>query len=611
MFPKSTWLFFVSLFFITSQVVADNIEIDGVNDKEIVELIKSQIISKDKYSSENQESISNKFFIDSDKKTILTILHSFGYFDAEVESSEENDELFFKITLNERYKFNEVLLRYVDQKDFRSGLKIGQVFELINIDFDTFTTTKAIAKASLKIRDFLQGCGFAFVEIKQPIVEIDKKNKKIKVIYEVLLNKKTIIDKTIIKIKSKKDPKLLEPFVRNRITWKDGSVYNAKDIEAFKDNLMNSGIFHGIDVKLSDPTQDKQDDKITHTTAIVQVEEALLRNIELGLKYGTTEKLGTHFAWTHYNIDGKGSKLTALLDTSNLFHSKRREISTQLKYSNYDLFYKNQELKNRVWYTTDKDSASYHVSKVGCEAVLWQNFGKGFKAGAGGCFENAVTTDLIDNWNKGKTKFKAFGIPIGAEFDTTDFFLDPQKGIRCSGMATPYIGKKPLTILTGKASIYIPISKNTFKNPVVIALYTSGGSILNRKASGIPRDKMFFGGGANSIRGYGYQKLGALTDDKQPYGGESAFEIGIEPRIRVSENVGLVAFVEGGNVYSSKVPKPLKKLLWGYGLGVRYYTPLGPIRLDLAFPAKRRKSSDGKKRLDSAFQIYISIGQAF
>ncbi len=96
----------------------------------------------------------------------------------------------------------------------------------------------------------------------------------------------------------------------------------------------------------------------------------------------------------------------------------------------------------------------------------------------------------------------------------------------------------------------------------------------------------------------------------KPLGGESVFEIGIEPRIRVSDNLGFVAFVEGGNVYTKKMANPLRKLLFGYGIGVRYYTPFAPIRLDIAFPMKVRKTKQGK-RIDSRFNLYLSVGQAF
>ena len=599
-------------FFSIEMSMAAEVRINGVNDKEIIAMIKNQITSNTKYNLKAEDSLSNKFRLEADEKVITTILRSFGYFDAEVHASGEFETVTFDIILNERYKFNEVLLRYKDDKEFRAGLKIGQVFDLVNIEFDSYTTTKQISVASVKICDFFKKLGFAFIEINQPIINIDKKNKKIKATYEINLNKKIIIDKTIIKIKSKKDPKLLEPFVRNRLEWKDGDVYDSKLIESTKELLMDSGIFASIEISLEKPTTDLKDEKLAHTIATVELSEALLRDIAVGVKYGTTEKLGILLSWTHYNVNGKGSKFTTLFDMSNLFSKKNREMALKLQYSAYDIFYRQQELKSQTFYTKAKTD-SYDVSKIGVESMLWQNFGRKFKLGLGACVENASTTDKI-NPSSDKQKSNAFGIPIGISLDTTDSFFDPQKGIRCNGMMTPYFGKintlDSITVLSGKCAAYLPISKNSFKNSAVIAFYAKSGSIFSKDPNAIPRDRLFFGGGANSIRGYGYQKLGKINNDKSAFGGESIFEIGVEPRLKISDDVGVVVFAEGGNVFSSKIPKPMKNLLWGYGFGVRYYTPLGPIRLDIAFPTKIRKTDEGK-RIDSRFNIYVSIGQAF
>ncbi len=251
-----------------------------------------------------------------------------------------------------------------------------------------------------------------------------------------------------------------------------------------------------------------------------------------------------------------------------------------------------------------EDVDSYNVSKIGLKSILWQNFGQKFNLGAGVCGEKSKTKNKI---NSEQIRFKAFGIPMGMNFDTTENFLDPQKGIRCSAMLTPYFGNLTnITVFSGKASVYFPFKKNS----MVFAAYSKFGSIFRNKKHKIPRDKFFFSGGANSIRGYGYQKAGPVNNSKIPLGGESVFEFGLEPRFKVNDNIGLIAFWEGGNVFSTRVPNPLKKLLFGYGVGVRYYTPLGPIRLDLAFPTSRRKTTEGKK-IDSLFNIYISIGQAF
>lgn len=579
-------------------VVSYSATIRGINNPDILSLIKSQISDWENFS---KDSISAKFKLSQDKYAIKKILNSFCYFDAKIKNSFENGKVVFDITPNERYKFDEVLLIYKDQREYRSGLKIGQVFDLINIEYDSYTDTKQLTDAKDKIEEYLKKQGFAFVSIKDPKIEIDRKNKKIKAIYEIILNGKTVIDDTIINIKSKKDPELLKPFVKNRITWKNGDIFDQQKLDDLKEDLMASGIFSGISINLTPPKFLHNDLKTSHTTITIDLEEGLLRDVAAGVKYGSSEKAGILFSWKHYNIDGKGSGLSVLADIAKV----SRNIRT--KYKVYDLFYKKQKLTNQVFYLKE-DVDPYNVTKIGIESILWQRFGKSFNLGAGVCGERSKTKDKIDLEN---TKFKAFGVPIGMNFDTTENFLDPQKGIRCSAMLTPYFGNLTnITIFSGKASVYFPFRKNSFKNSMVFAAYSKFGSIFRNKTHKIPRDKFFFSGGANSIRGYGYQKVGPVNNNKIPLGGESVFEFGLEPRFKLSDNVGLIAFWEGGNVFSTKMPNLLKKLLFGYGMGIRYYTPLGPIRLDIAFPTSRRKTTEGKK-IDSLFNIYISIGQAF
>lgn len=121
----------------------------------------------------------------------------------------------------------------------------------------------------------------------------------------------------------------------------------------------------------------------------------------------------------------------------------------------------------------------------------------------------------------------------------------------------------------------------------------------------IPATKRFYAGGGGSIRGYKYQTVGPLNSKNDPVGGRSLLEIGFEARVRITEDIGIVPFIEGGNVYESMLPDFADELLWGAGLGIRYYTAVGPIRFDVAVPLDRRDN------VDDAFQFYISIGQAF
>ena len=106
------------------------------------------------------------------------------------------------------------------------------------------------------------------------------------------------------------------------------------------------------------------------------------------------------------------------------------------------------------------------------------------------------------------------------------------------------------------------------------------------------------------MRGYGFQRAGPLDVFGNPIGGISSLDLGVELRTRINDTFGLVTFFEGGSVYDTTLPDLSQRLYWGTGVGLRYFSPIGPLRFDIATPLNRRPS-------DSIIQVYISLGQAF
>jgi translocation and assembly module TamA len=120
----------------------------------------------------------------------------------------------------------------------------------------------------------------------------------------------------------------------------------------------------------------------------------------------------------------------------------------------------------------------------------------------------------------------------------------------------------------------------------------------------VPADLRFYSGGGGSVRGYAFQTLGPLEDD-EPVGGASLLELNTELRVKVTKQFGFVVFLDGGTAFEPAYPDFGERLRWGAGAGVRYYTPFGPLRLDVAAPLDRRPG------VDAGYQFYLSLGQAF
>ena len=127
-------------------------------------------------------------------------------------------------------------------------------------------------------------------------------------------------------------------------------------------------------------------------------------------------------------------------------------------------------------------------------------------------------------------------------------------------------------------------------------------SIAGAGRDSIAPSRRLYAGGGGSVRGYGYQELGPLDPTGKPAGGRSLVEASAELRYRFGD-FGIVPFFDIGQSYDSTQPK-FSDLRYGAGIGARYYTNFGPLRVDVATPLGRRPG-------EPKVAVYVSIGQAF
>jgi translocation and assembly module TamA len=176
----------------------------------------------------------------------------------------------------------------------------------------------------------------------------------------------------------------------------------------------------------------------------------------------------------------------------------------------------------------------------------------------------------------------------------------------------PQVGEIIQPDLKTKRGLFVTKCRlSTYYSLGVLKQYTIAGwigmrQILGQAFSHIPADKKLYAGGNLSVRGFSYQYAGPFGKTQQyPTGGRSVLEWGIEPRISLTEDLSAVLFAEGAKV--SQELFPLREDAWftGIGLGFRYVTQMGPLRVDFATPLRRRRY------IDSKLQVMISIGQSF
>ena len=197
-------------------------------------------------------------------------------------------------------------------------------------------------------------------------------------------------------------------------------------------------------------------------------------------------------------------------------------------------------------------------------------------------------------------------MPVSFIWDNTDKVLDATRGFRVQIDGAPTTdtlnNNVNFTRLYGLYSHYFKVVNSP---RTVLAGRLGLGSMIGTSVDNIPPDIRFYAGGGSSVRGIGFQLASPLDEEDDPIGGRSLFELSLEARLRVSKSIGVVAFLDGGIAFSSQYPDFDENPRLGSGLGLRYHTPIGPLRFDVGVPLNRRSGIDDK------YQIYVSLGQAF
>ena len=200
--------------------------------------------------------------------------------------------------------------------------------------------------------------------------------------------------------------------------------------------------------------------------------------------------------------------------------------------------------------------------------------------------------------------YQLIGLTAGGRIDRSDSLLDPARGWRLNGSLTPYYNfadSQPFTLLRATGTTYWDVSGDRRS---ILAARTTFGSFLGANTATVPIHMRFFAGGGGSVRGYDYQSIGPRNPvTGKPTGGGSLFEASLEWRQRIWGDIGGVLFVDAGTVGTGSTPD-FGEIRVGVGVGLRYYTPIGPIRADVALPLIKQSGSSG-------YGIYIGIGQSF
>lgn len=437
----------------------------------------------------------------------------------------------------------------------------------------------------------LHNAGYAFAKVGAPYALADDRNHSLSVRYTVDPGPHVAIGP----ISFSGLTRTHEKFLRRHLSLHPGQPYSDTALSDARDSLLGLGVFSSVT-----PVPAKTESPPGEVPITFHVVEQKRHAVNLGGSYATDTGFALSASWENRNVFGNAETLTVTGSISGFGGTATPAPGYDLKavFAKPDYYIPSQTL-TVTGEAVKQSLTAYDQTALMTSAILSRPLGEHLT----GSYGLGFITENIKQEGTSRDYVLA-QLPLALIYDSTDSVLEPTKGYRGNLSLTP---TRPLAgsgstyiIMQASGSTYIRVESGVNG---ILALRALVGSIQGASQFQVPPDERFYAGGSATVRGYTYQSIGPLFPDDIPEGGLAIDAGTIEFRQRVFGSFGIVPFIDAGQVSAHSMPfaGPVRV---GYGLGLRYYTGIGPIRVDFAVPMKRTAGSD-------AFALYIGLGEAF
>jgi translocation and assembly module TamA len=529
----------------------------------------------------------------ADADLLAELLRSQGYYDAVVEPRTQRVPGGLQVILaadpGQQYRFASVELPGL-QAAGEDAAKLRNVFAVKAGD-PVIAQDVIAGGAALTIA--LGQEGFAEAKLGEQQIEIDHQTHLASLVLPV--NPGPVARFGAIHVSGK--PPFSARHIATIARFKRGDVFKRSKIEDLRRALIATSLVSVADVQVVPVDGGRTAD------LNVRLEPAPSHTIAGELGYGTGQGIRAEVDWTDRNFFNPEGALTL----RGIAGTKEQLAAVQFRRNN---FLQRDQVLNLQASAGHQKFDAYEAKTVllsgGIERqsnFIWhKKWTWTYGAELLATDENGVFSFTGD---KATRTFLIAALPLSLGFDASDSLLDPTRGFRLSGRISPEIsahgGHFTYARTQIDASAYHPVSEQ-----VVIAGRVRLGTIIGANDFDIAPSRRFYSGGGGSVRGYGYQQLGPKDMAGDPIGGRGLAEFSLESRIRLKRfggNFGVVPFFDGGSLTTNAMPD-FRNWRFAAGLGVRYYSSFGPIRIDIGVPLNRQKG-------DGPVAVTVSLGQAF
>ncbi|MBI4681503.1 MAG: outer membrane protein assembly factor BamA [Nitrospirae bacterium] len=541
----------------------------------------------------------NDDLIEDSRESLLRFYNALGYLQPDV------------VEIKKEFQNNgtEINLEFVIAEGPRTIIKsIGitgnrrintsQIVDALNLKEESPYNVIDIGDARRRVLSLYGRYGYlnAVVEV---LSVIDKENASLKFI--ITENNPSVIGRIILRGNWKTRAKI----IKREFTLNEGDPYNADEIMKIKQRLYKLGIFNEVSIDALEPG-DERDGKIVKDM-LVSIKEGKAGSVEISLGYGDYEQARGSIDISYRNLGGYNRKIGFRVEMSSV--EKRYILNLRepwlLNKPNVPLkIFLIREDKRAL--NIDTREVLYKIDKQSFIAGIEKEIKEGLKAGFDYEYTYVDTKDVQEDVILSKEDTGTLGISSISPslfYDTRDNPFDPAsgslQGIVVKYASSAFLSETEFIKTTLQSSWYFMLLK-----PLVFAVSFKGGAAIGfEETEEIPLIERFFLGGRTTVRGYSHDTLGPKGADDNPTGGNIFVLTNWELRYSIGKGFGLVTFLDAGNVWTT-LAEVEDELKYTIGTGLRYDTPVGPIRIDYGHKMN-------KDRGDSSGEVHFSFGHAF
>ena len=530
---------------------------------------------------------------DRDLARLADAAHSLGYWDARfdyrIDTAPQPQRVTVKVAPGLLYRVASVAVLGPDGRP----LAIPPAAAPLPLKPGDPARTAPVVAAQAALLTAFGDSGHPFAKVDSRRVVIDRRNHTMAVTYELAPGPAMRFGGVAIT-----GLKTLNPgYVERRLRWRRGAAYDAAKVEQTRRALIESGLFSTVRI-----TPQAEPGRPGSAQMTIDATERPHRTIGAGLGYNTSQGAAARIFWENRNLFGNAEYLRLSATAGQQVYGLNANFRRPDTFATDQDFLATAEIANET-------PSAYHSRRALATAGFERRFGRLLTGGVLLEGEEANVEELADlstiTSAQHTQRYTLVGVPAYVKLDTTDNLLSPSQGWRAQLSVTPAhtFSSPNLNFVTNllSASTYWQVGA---QGRTILAGRVALGSLDGASLLQLPADQRIYVGGGGTIRPYGYQLAGPLAPNNEPIGGKSSLVMNFEARIKVTDTIGVVPFVDAGSYYETSLPQLDQRLLYGVGLGLRYYTPFGPLRLDLATPLYKRSA-------DSWIQVYVSLGEAF